>query len=75
MVCVHTILIQEYYVDIPRCAILSHTWNKDEVPFVENVECTASSLKGYEKTIGCCKQPVYGSLNYVVRADLVPTFT
>ncbi|KAF5344913.1 hypothetical protein D9758_011561 [Tetrapyrgos nigripes] len=50
-----TLKLQEFYADIPRYAILSHTWEKEEVTFqdIQNLE-TASLKAGYAKIQNAC---------------------
>lgn len=53
--------------NIPPYAIFSHTWGEEEVTYVDFVKGKASSLKGYAKIKGCCKQTIADGLEFVVR--------
>ncbi|KAF5344923.1 hypothetical protein D9758_011587 [Tetrapyrgos nigripes] len=50
-----TLKLEEFYADIPRYAILSHTWEKEEVTFqdIQNLE-TARLKAGYAKVSNAC---------------------
>ncbi|KAF5344919.1 hypothetical protein D9758_011580 [Tetrapyrgos nigripes] len=50
-----TFQLQEYYTDIPAYAILSHTWDKEEVTFrdMQNLE-VAKKKAGFAKIRGAC---------------------
>ncbi|KAJ2987029.1 hypothetical protein NUW58_g4733 [Xylaria curta] len=51
---VHSLVVNEFYGDqIPRYAILSHTWGEDEVTLQGMKDGTAKSLEGYKKIEGC----------------------
>ncbi|KAI2463328.1 heterokaryon incompatibility protein-domain-containing protein [Annulohypoxylon bovei var. microspora] len=62
---VNTLIIKEFQGNVPPYAILSHTWGDEEVSFINFIEGKASSLKGYHKILGCCKQAIYDGLEYV----------
>ncbi|KAF5329219.1 hypothetical protein D9758_018197 [Tetrapyrgos nigripes] len=51
----NTLKLAEFYADIPRYAILSHTWEKEEVTFqdIQNLE-TARLKAGYAKVWNAC---------------------
>jgi hypothetical protein len=69
---VHTLKISDHNNDnIPPYAILSHTWGEEEVTYVDFLEGKASSLKGYAKIQGCCKQTIADGLEFVVRPPLI----
>lgn len=50
----------------PLYAILSHTWEEEEVTFqdIQHLEA-ASRLKGYAKIQGCCRQALIHGYNWV----------
>ncbi|KAI1288641.1 heterokaryon incompatibility protein-domain-containing protein [Xylaria venustula] len=61
-----TMIIQEYQGEnIPRYAILSHTWGKDEVSFSDFQEGKGPKMQGYQKILGCCKQAKSDGLDAV----------
>ncbi|KAI1389416.1 heterokaryon incompatibility protein-domain-containing protein [Hypoxylon trugodes] len=60
-----TLVIEEFYGDVPPYAILSHTWGDGEASYVDFVEGRASSLEGYQKILGCCDQAMRDGLEYV----------
>ena len=62
----NTLVVQECFGEIPPYAILSHTWETEEVTFQDFLEGDAASLKGYEKLTGCCKQATSDGLEFVV---------
>jgi hypothetical protein len=62
----NTLVIHECFEDIPPYAILSHTWETEEVTFQDFLEGNAESLQGYKKVTGCCKQAISDGLEFVV---------
>lgn len=51
-----SITLQEYYGhQIPPYAILSHTWEQEEVSFEDIQSQDCAHLAGYEKIIRCCE--------------------
>jgi hypothetical protein len=56
----------EYYDNIPRYAILSHTWGSDgeEVTFKDFMESTGKEKAGYQKIEFCRKQTVRDGLHH-----------
>jgi hypothetical protein len=52
--------------DIPLYAILSHTWQGQEVTFQDLLGGRAEGLDGYKKILGCCKQAIADGFDYVV---------
>ena len=52
--------------DIPRYAILSHTWGADdeEVTFKDLIEGTGQDKTGYRKLTFCSKQALYDNLSF-----------
>jgi hypothetical protein len=58
--------LEEFASDIPRYAILSHTWGEEEVSFkdmIENPE--VERMNGYRKIRSACDQAVDDWLDYV----------
>src|ERR1700760_1972177 len=64
-----TISLEEFSEDtIPRYAILSHTWEKQEVSFraiQDPNPNVARNLKGYSKVRDSCKQALADSFTYI----------
>ncbi|KAF5319845.1 hypothetical protein D9758_018804 [Tetrapyrgos nigripes] len=52
-----TLKLHEFYTDIPPYAILSHTWEKEEVSFqdIQNLE-TAGAKAGFAKVLNACRR-------------------
>lgn len=48
-----------------RYAILSHTWDRDEVSFQDVLEGKAQDRKGYAKIKNCCKLAAEQGLKYL----------
>ncbi|KAI0423867.1 heterokaryon incompatibility protein-domain-containing protein [Xylaria sp. FL1042] len=62
---VHTLVISEFHGNlIPRYAILSHTWDEEEVTIQDMREGIAPSRKGYRKIELCCEQARFDGLSY-----------
>ncbi|KAI0975637.1 heterokaryon incompatibility protein-domain-containing protein [Xylaria arbuscula] len=62
---VHTFVISEFYGNqIPRYAILSHTWDEEEVTLQDMIEGKAPSRRGYQKIALCCEQARCDGLPY-----------
>ncbi|KAH7068983.1 heterokaryon incompatibility protein-domain-containing protein [Paraphoma chrysanthemicola] len=54
---VSTLLVEEFdQCDVPPYAILSHTWEEEEVSLQDIQSGSAYSKKGYAKIQSCCKQ-------------------
>jgi hypothetical protein len=51
--------------DIPLYAILSHTWEKDEVSFQDIQGGTTKNKAGYAKILAFCKQAARLMLEYI----------
>jgi hypothetical protein len=51
--------------DLPPYAILSHTWEMEEVSFQEMQSGDAKRRKGYSKIEGCCKVAAVWGFEYV----------
>ncbi|KAI0483603.1 heterokaryon incompatibility protein-domain-containing protein [Xylaria cf. heliscus] len=61
-----TMVIREYQgEEVPPYAILSHTWNEEEVSFGDFQGGKGPSLKGYKKIRGCCEQAASDGLDAV----------
>lgn len=61
--------LESFYSDIPPYAILSHTWEEEEVTF-QDIEpsrllSVGSKLKGYAKIEGCCRQAMQDGYDWV----------
>jgi hypothetical protein len=52
--------------DVPPYAILSHTWQSEEVSLQDLLSGNADLLDGYRKLIGCCEQATSDGFDYVV---------
>ncbi|KAI0904260.1 HET-domain-containing protein [Ustulina deusta] len=60
-----TLSFEEFVQDIPRYAILSHTWGDEEVSLGDmKSDATASQLKGYEKISATCRIAQEQGLDY-----------
>ncbi|RTE68256.1 hypothetical protein BHE90_017367, partial [Fusarium euwallaceae] len=56
----------EYFADnVPRYAILSHTWEEEEVTFQDMEQGRAKDKKGYTKIKNCCSVARDKGYNYV----------
>ena len=55
-----TLALVEYVKDIPRYAILSHTWGGDEVSLQDLTSDTGRRKAGWSKIINAC---LYASAN------------
>lgn len=52
----HTVQLSEFHgVDIPHYAILSHTWEREEVLYADMQNGHANERKEYNKVRGCCQ--------------------
>jgi ankyrin repeat protein len=51
--------------EVPRYAILSHTWDEEEVTFQDIEGTRAANKKGYEKVKSCCSVARANGLKYV----------
>ncbi|GLA68489.1 hypothetical protein AtubIFM55763_005227 [Aspergillus tubingensis] len=61
-----TIELEEFVgQNIPRYAILSHTWGKDEVTFQDMQTPTVTEKLGYAKIKHSCERALQDSLGYV----------
>jgi hypothetical protein len=58
-------LIEEFSQDIPRYAILSHTWGRDEVTFEHVRNGTAHKHEAYGKVISAMKQAALDGHDYI----------
>lgn len=62
-----TLQLEEFHGTAPEYAILSHTWEKDEVSFEEFTQPTlrsASQGQGYEKITAACRQALSDQIHY-----------
>jgi hypothetical protein len=50
--------------NIPRYAILSHTWGNEEVTLQDLFHCASTDLSGYRKITFCGKQAAKDGLKY-----------
>jgi hypothetical protein len=61
-----TFELKEFYSDIiPKYAILSHTWETEEVRYEDMIHSVAKSKKGYIKIEFACKQAQIDKLDWV----------
>jgi hypothetical protein len=54
-----TLKVQEFFdADVPRYAILSHTWESEEITFQEMMTPTSATYnkKGYHKILSTCRE-------------------
>lgn len=53
----HTLSFEEFYGNLPKYAILSHTWGSEEVTFQDWADSSSMKHKsGYTKIVEACKQ-------------------
>ena len=58
--------LEEFASDVPKYAILSHTWGKDEVSFKDiNTNPEVKSMRGYRKIRFACDQALDDRLGFV----------
>ena len=62
---VETRQLKEFFIDISRHAILSHTWGPKEVTFQDLDEAGHRTKLGYAKIEGCCRQAHKDHLQWV----------
>ncbi|KAJ4172110.1 hypothetical protein NW754_007708 [Fusarium falciforme] len=64
---VRTMELEEFHGDqVPRYAILSHTWGQGEVTFQDWKDLNLASQKaGFAKILGACQQASEDSLEYL----------
>ena len=63
---VDTMEFKQYFGhDIPKYAILSHTWEKEEVTFQDFSLPRATSMAGYAKIEGACKQAIKDRFEFI----------
>lgn len=58
-------LVEFFEEDVPPYAILSHTWEEEEVSFALFGSQQAQSMKGHAKIESCCRQAYRDGLCYV----------
>lgn len=51
--------------EIPPYAILSHTWEKEEVSYDDFVSGRGPGMKGYKKITGCAEKAKRHELDYI----------
>lgn len=56
---------KEFYHEIPEYAILSHTWDKQELLFDDMKRSDPEGLPGFEKVDKCCKLAASRGFEYV----------
>ena len=62
-----TLRLHHFLGEVPKYAILSHTWGPEEVLF-RDISKTPEQLKemtGYAKILGCCAQAKAHNIDYV----------
>lgn len=60
-----TLKLEEFNGEIPKYAILSHTWGDEEVSFKHMTEAAElETMKGYKKIRFLCEQAQRDSLEY-----------
>lgn len=62
---VYTKQLEEFPDNVPKYAILSHTWGQDEVVFQDLSNPSHKQKSGYAKIEGCCRQAIDDRYNYV----------
>lgn len=63
---VNTLEVSSFGESLPPYAILSHTWEEDEVTLQDIQQPgTASQLKGFDKIQGCCRQAIVDGYEWV----------
>ncbi len=60
-----TLTLTEFVGAVPRYAILSHTWGDQEVSYQEFDLPTRESKRGFAKILGCCRQALEDTLEWV----------
>ena len=60
-----TLKLVEFYGEIPPFAILSHTWEKEEVTFDDLPQEHAKNMRGYDKISNCCSLACSDGYEYV----------
>ncbi|KAF4614317.1 hypothetical protein G7Y89_g15419 [Cudoniella acicularis] len=60
-----TLKLEEFFSDhVPKYAILSHRWEKEEVAFQDLLNGVGVSMAGYAKITGCCAQAISDGWQY-----------
>ncbi|CAD6449784.1 c4a4f13b-e1d9-4f9f-8c10-a2841501f0a2-CDS [Sclerotinia trifoliorum] len=63
---VYTRQLEEFFsTNIPKYAILSHTWGDEEVLFQDLSNPIYKTKKGYRKIKGCCQRAILDRLKFV----------
>jgi len=60
-----TLRVEEHNANIPKYAILSHTWGSEEVSFEDISQPTAWNRAGYTKIEKACQQAIDDELQYI----------
>ncbi|KAK4125716.1 HET-domain-containing protein [Parathielavia appendiculata] len=60
-----TLELAQFAGEIPPYAILSHTWGAEEVSFSDITSPERDKKKGYAKILGCCRQALMDTLEWV----------
>jgi hypothetical protein len=61
-----TLKLKEFDALVPRYAVLSHRWEKEEVSFQDLSSGNGPNKHGYAKVVNCCQQALSDGLIYVV---------
>jgi hypothetical protein len=60
-----TLVVEEFFSqNLPEYAILSHTWEKEEVTLQDMISGCATEKKGWAKIIGSCKKALADGFRY-----------
>lgn len=57
--------VEEFWRNVPKYAILSHTWDEKEITLQEMQQLAPEKLPGYEKIDRCCKVVAKEGFEYV----------
>ena len=60
-----TLKVEDFYGSIPPYAILSHTWESEEVSYQDLPQEHAKQMQGYSKIKSCCAQAASDGFEYV----------
>jgi hypothetical protein len=59
-----TLKVEEWSNNVPKYAILSHTWGEEECTMKDMGMPNVSSRAGYGKIKGCCEQALKDGLEW-----------
>lgn len=59
-----TLKLEEYFVNIPEYAILSHRWEQEEVTYQDLQRECGTGLKGWQKLEACCRVAAARGFSY-----------